>query len=228
METPNLAGQRFGSLTVVSKVKRRSGGGASWVCVCDCGQSRVINTYKLYTIKTISCGCRQRQHFPSDGDLTGQVFSDLTVIARGPVGHRRNRRWICRCVCGNETTATTVRLKNGGKKSCGCLRSARGRIEMIGKQFGWLRVLATAPSRRRGSKLRVMYRVLCTRCGKETEAHGDSMRNGASVSCGCYRDEAAERVLRGIYPHSTIEQVRDYLTVRNATRKVEQWLTQTK
>lgn len=53
-------------------------------------------------------------------DLTGQVFSRLTVIN---YAYSRNGRtyWHCRCECGNEKNIMGKELKNGNIRSCGCL-----------------------------------------------------------------------------------------------------------
>lgn len=51
-----------------------------------------------------------------DEDLTGQQFGELTVVKRID-----RKTWECKCSCGKVTTAYVYRLKNGGKKSCGCL-----------------------------------------------------------------------------------------------------------
>lgn len=55
-------------------------------------------------------------------DLTGQIFNRLTVIK--PLGKNSNREtiWECICLCGNTTESTRSSLKNGHKKSCGCLQ----------------------------------------------------------------------------------------------------------
>ena len=55
-------------------------------------------------------------------DLTGQTFSRLTVIQRGENTSKGQARWICRCVCGNETQVFGSALRNGHSRSCGCLK----------------------------------------------------------------------------------------------------------
>lgn len=54
-------------------------------------------------------------------DLTGQKFGRLTVIARSD-DKRKEVRWECRCACGNQTTVTSISLRKGTTRSCGCLR----------------------------------------------------------------------------------------------------------
>lgn len=52
----NLAGQKFGKLTVISihSVKKRQ---SFWLCRCDCGKSTVVNHGHLRTGHTQSCSC---------------------------------------------------------------------------------------------------------------------------------------------------------------------------
>lgn len=61
-------------------------------------------------------------------DLVGNVYTRLTVMdpsaRRDKHGHAY---WICECECGNVILVTGNNLKNGGTKSCGCLRSERMR-----------------------------------------------------------------------------------------------------
>ena len=56
-------------------------------------------------------------------DLTGQVFSNLTVIQRSPKrgnGKKPVTLWECRCVCGKIVTVKADSLKSGHTISCGC------------------------------------------------------------------------------------------------------------
>ena len=58
-------------------------------------------------------------------DLTGRIYSDLTVLGRAkdrfsPSGKKRIM-WRCLCRCGNEVVVQGVHLKDGHTKSCGCL-----------------------------------------------------------------------------------------------------------
>lgn len=55
-------------------------------------------------------------------DITGQRFGRLLVL--GYVGSLVEKRpfWLCQCDCGNKIAANGKLLKNGEKKSCGCLQ----------------------------------------------------------------------------------------------------------
>lgn len=52
----NLAGQRFGSLTVLEPAEKR-GGQKYWKCRCDCGKETIVRQSYLKSGKTKSCGC---------------------------------------------------------------------------------------------------------------------------------------------------------------------------
>lgn len=58
-------------------------------------------------------------------DLTGQVFTRLTVLMRVGTSSNGSAVWLCRCACGNKKEATTAHLKGGYIQSCGCLHNQR-------------------------------------------------------------------------------------------------------
>ena len=51
----DLAGQRFGKLTVLRPAKNL-GGRTAWLCRCDCGREPVVPTSRLRSGHTRSCG----------------------------------------------------------------------------------------------------------------------------------------------------------------------------
>jgi len=53
-------------------------------------------------------------------DITSQTFTDLTVVERGADDKSGNVRWICVCICGNETLTRGPELRQGSQTSCGC------------------------------------------------------------------------------------------------------------
>jgi hypothetical protein len=55
-------------------------------------------------------------------DLTGKIYGRLKVMSRNETkGNRRQVRWNCICMCGNNHTVTGESLRSGKSKSCGCL-----------------------------------------------------------------------------------------------------------
>ncbi|MBR1454666.1 MAG: hypothetical protein IJ593_08520 [Lachnospiraceae bacterium] len=57
----NLAGQRFGKLTATSYF-----GNKSWVCKCDCGNTKIVASANLKNGSTVSCGCINHRYTKSE------------------------------------------------------------------------------------------------------------------------------------------------------------------
>ena len=59
----DLTGQRFGRLTVLRRDESVSGHGktSKWICQCDCGNIKSIDSYSLRLGPTTSCGCYQKE-----------------------------------------------------------------------------------------------------------------------------------------------------------------------
>jgi hypothetical protein len=55
-------------------------------------------------------------------DLTGKVFTRLTVLARALNGSSDRTMWYCRCECGTTKIVAANQLRRGKTKSCGCLK----------------------------------------------------------------------------------------------------------
>lgn len=52
-----MTGRRYGKLLVVARDGFNARGGATWVCECDCGNTRVVTGGCLRQGGTVSCGC---------------------------------------------------------------------------------------------------------------------------------------------------------------------------
>lgn len=55
-------------------------------------------------------------------NLIGRKFGRLTAVRGLEKRQGGDVIWLCRCDCGNLTEVRTSHLRNGGIKSCGCLR----------------------------------------------------------------------------------------------------------
>lgn len=62
-------------------------------------------------------------------DLTGKKFNRLTALEY--VG---DKKWLCRCECGNTVKVKAYDLKKGKTKSCGCFNTER--IKKMGEKYG--------------------------------------------------------------------------------------------
>lgn len=70
---------------------------------------------------------------------------------------------------------------------------------LVGRSYGRLTVLAYVGKNRHNKAL---WKCLCA-CGTEKVIYGGSLRQGITVSCGCYRKEQAMKatVTHGLYGH---------------------------
>lgn len=56
----DIAGKKFGKLTVLKYVVTSSGRRANWLCECECGKRKIICGKDLRSRHVQSCGCRMR------------------------------------------------------------------------------------------------------------------------------------------------------------------------
>lgn len=57
----DMAGQRFGRLTVVSRAENSKSNKVRWLCVCDCGGNTITSRKHLISGASKSCGCYRRE-----------------------------------------------------------------------------------------------------------------------------------------------------------------------
>ena len=123
----DLKGRQFGRWTVIERgntyVAPNGGRKTTWLCRCECGKEKEVDSQALRRGSSASCGClangltSKRQKI----DMVGQVYGRLTVIKE--VGRNKQSRvlWLCRCECGKERTIAGTTLRQGITRSCGCL-----------------------------------------------------------------------------------------------------------
>jgi hypothetical protein len=114
-------------------------------------------------------------------DLTGRIFSHLTVIEFAGMRRRGITQWSCLCDCGNTKIVSRECLISGDTKSCGCIthKQSKSFKNIIGIRFGNLTVIEMSGKYKNGS---VLWRCKCD-CGNETIKRGNDLRSGKSVSC---------------------------------------------
>lgn len=54
-------GERYGRLVVIARVGKDRHLNYRYLCQCDCGAEKVVNSNSLRTGRTISCGCKRRE-----------------------------------------------------------------------------------------------------------------------------------------------------------------------
>ena len=115
----DLAGQRFGRLTVIEFDGIRNQK-SFWKCHCDCGNDIVAQGTYLTFGDTKSCGCLKHETNCRFDDLTGKTFGRLFVVERVENSASKQVQYLCRCACGKEKVVLGNHLKSGATKSCGC------------------------------------------------------------------------------------------------------------
>lgn len=70
-------------------------------------------------------------------NLKGEKFGRLEVLESVGTADKEGRIWKCRCSCpkGSIIYATTKRLRDGSKISCGCISAERRRNSYIYEPF---------------------------------------------------------------------------------------------
>lgn len=92
----DLTGQRFGRLVVVEEAFKQKGEARRWLCVCDCGNDKVILQMNLRYGRTQSCGCLQKEKIHN----TNKKFSYSSFIRKnntsgytGVSFDNKNKKW---------------------------------------------------------------------------------------------------------------------------------------
>ena len=112
----DMIGKKYGEWTVLGLSDKKR----YLTCRCECGTVKDVAAYSLISGKSTNCGCKRGL------DLVGKKFGDLTVIGRDELSG-----WICKCSCGNITTAGAYHLLRGKRMSCGCKATEYKRQTML-------------------------------------------------------------------------------------------------
>ena len=89
----DLSGNKYGKLTVIERIEEKlDGKSTSWLCQCDCGNTRKAIGYLLKRGTTLSCGCTKAGRRPNL--LENREKAILTCIFGSTVKKRqKNKKW---------------------------------------------------------------------------------------------------------------------------------------
>lgn len=120
----NRTGQRYGNLIAISIAgKDKHNGTLRWLCICDCGNTRICNGYDLTSGHITSCGCLNKLPGNPPNDISGLKYGRLIVVKKTEnTNNYINGKWLCKCECGNELYVSGSALRSGNTRSCGCLK----------------------------------------------------------------------------------------------------------
>jgi hypothetical protein len=118
------SGIRYGRLVVISRAENNKRGQSRWKCVCDYGETKIVEGTRLQSGMTRSCGClikdtHRKVHFK---DLTGIRVGRLTVLRKTTLVYKQGWKWLVRCDCGTEREYFAREIREDRAKSCGCYR----------------------------------------------------------------------------------------------------------
>lgn len=117
-------GQKFGQLTVISRVPNDPAGRVRVRCQCKCGEESVARLTDLRRGHTKSCGClRAAQIRHRLGKIVLKRFGTLRVLGKSEEIHgiTPSTEWVAVCrYCPQIHFVTTYRLRRGNTR-CPCL-----------------------------------------------------------------------------------------------------------
>lgn len=165
----DITGEVFNELKAIRVIDRKK---RIWLWQCSCGKECLARKYDVISGKQKSCGHLSNRGI-TDTIRTGDKFNEWEVIEF--VG---DRKFLCRCSCGEERVVHSYDLRNGNSKSCGHLTkgtSLNGRKDMQGERIGEWSI---------GEYIgNGMYKCECS-CGTIKHLSGTYLRTGQSKSCG--------------------------------------------
>lgn len=132
----NEVGNVYGKLTVKAYIPSVGEGGARWLCVCTCGQTRKCVGTALRSAQgprsCTACMVPREPRYKREGrnkaiNELGKTYGWLVVKERtlprkDVYGNGLAAEWKCQCRCGNFKTVTGDNLRRGMVISCGCYR----------------------------------------------------------------------------------------------------------
>ena len=126
-----IIGKTIGSLTVLRSAGYKNNH-EFFVCQCSCGNTTIVDYYKLVSKHTKSCGSNIHR---IKKDLTGKRFGRLVVMCPLSIKGSDGAMWECKCDCGNTVKVSGHSLEVGWIKSCGCLKQERSDNKVTGTRL---------------------------------------------------------------------------------------------
>ena len=172
----DITGQRFGKLVAIEPRGQDKHKNTLWLFKCDCGGTIISTPNSVQHQKYPNCGC---VNTPLRVGYTGRRFGKLEVIE-----YIGNRKYLCKCDCGNTIEVLTDRLRRGHIHDCGCENS---HLDLIGTRIGKLEVIEYL-----GKNNSTYHQYLCKcDCGNTVIRYREyilkAIKDNKECDCGCVR-----------------------------------------
>lgn len=119
------------------------------------------------------------------GELPGTKIGRLTVMSEYIKNSKGEKKYLCRCDCGNEKYILERSLRYGGATSCGCLRKENAlkaiSKDLTGRVFGDLTVLKKSETQCKSGG--VEWVCECS-CGNTYTTIATLLLTGKRTNCG--------------------------------------------
>jgi len=89
MKKRSLIGRQFSKLKVISESSRRSR--KSWICQCECGNKKIIQSTSIVQGTTKSCGCIKTEMLVKKNYKHGQSYTSAYKCAWSRVMHMKRK-----------------------------------------------------------------------------------------------------------------------------------------
>ena len=155
---------------------------------------------------------------PKKIDLTNKNFGEWLVIREATKEEKQNRPgsyWLCQCSCGTERVINGQTLRQNESTSCGCqtgkkiaIKNQQRAEDLSGRRYGRLTVLERdfEKESQYNSRGSTYWRCQCD-CGNIISTQRNSLLQGTTVSCGCYRKEKSAELLSKISSENYIDEI---------------------
>ena len=186
----DITGQKFGRLTAIRFLRKKSAKIYLWLFKCDCGNEKEINKHTVLVGNSRSCGCFRQELLQVRTDISGQKFGKLTAIKEVEDDEKGLSQWLFSCECGTKLILGkySVSHPNNPRTNCGkCVShtnkgTGRRYRDITGQRFGKLLAIKRLESVNEISK----WFCKCD-CGNEIEVFLSSLTNKKypRINCSC-------------------------------------------
>ena len=170
-----------------------------WKCKCECGKIFTACGVNIRNGNTKSCGCLQKDKISKINavNLCNQRFGKLLVIEKAFSKNKR-QYWKCKCDCGNEIylNSSAIPIQKQCQVCAQLQRADKRRIDLTGKQVGYLKVLSINLEKTIVSNHGTIWNCQC-KCGNIITVPTGRLsgKHRLTMSCGCIKSHGEQKIM---------------------------------